>query len=141
MKIHPRILLFATLIVAALSSIVQAHAQSSLLDAKVFVANAGEKGKAADEKGDVITFHNGTFHSSMCDQWGYGKGNYTAIAEGDAVQFETETTSEKDGRLAWHGMVKGDTIEGVFTHYRKPKWYNKNPAPIEHWFKGKLNQS
>lgn len=132
--------LFAALMVAILAAITQVTAAPALLDGNVFVADAGRKGRAADEKGDVITFRDGTFHSSMCDQWGYGKGNYQAVAEGDGVRFETETVSEKDGRLTWKGMVKGDTIEGVFTHYRKPKWYRKNPAPIEHWFKGKLKQ-
>ena len=34
-------------------------AQTATLDGKVFVADAGEKGKAADEKGDIITFKDG----------------------------------------------------------------------------------
>ena len=114
-----------------------AHAEATL-DGKVFVADAGEKGKAADEKGDVITFKDGKFHSSVCDQYGYGKGDYKASAQGDAMVFEVETTSQKDGRLVWKGSVRGDQIEGVFTHYRKGGFFNSNPAPIEHWFKGKL---
>ena len=113
-------------------------AVTGLLDGKVFIADAGEKGKAPDEKGDVITFQDGLFHSSACDQWGYGKGQYKAVVEGEVINFETETTSPKDGRLVWKGTVKGDTIEGIFTHYRKPTWWRKNPAPIEHWLKGKI---
>ncbi len=114
-----------------------AAAQASTLDGKVFVADAGEKGKDADEKGDIITFKDGKFHSSSCDQYGYGKGNYKSAAQGDAITFEAETTSDKDGRLAWKGVVRGDTIEGIFTHYRKGGFFNPNPAPIEHWFRGK----
>ena len=53
-------------------------AQASPLEGKVFVAEAGEKGKAADEKNDVITFKDGKFHSSACDQYGYGKADYKA---------------------------------------------------------------
>lgn len=114
-----------------------ATAQATTLDGKVFVADAGEKGKDADEKGDIITFKDGKFHSSSCDQYGYGKGNYKSAAQGDAITFEAETTSDKDGRLAWKGVVRGDTIEGTFTHYRKGGFFNPNPAPIDHWFRGK----
>lgn len=116
----------------------QAIPSVSTLDGKAFVAEAGEKGKAADEKGDIITFKDGKFHSSSCDQYGYGKGDYKATAQGDAIAFEVETKSEKDGRLVWKGSVRGDAIEGSFTHYRKGGFFNANPAPIEHWFKGKL---
>jgi hypothetical protein len=136
---------FLRLLAIAITFLVSAQAmptfaETGLLDGKVFVADAGEKGKPADEKNDVITFQDGTFHSSVCDQWGYGKGQYKAVAEGDMINFETETLSPKDGRLVWKGTVKGDTIEGLFTHYRKPTWWRKNPVPIEHWLKGKLKQ-
>ena len=132
-----RHLLAASLVIAAAFVVPPAAAQAAQLDGKVFVADAGEKGKAADEKADVITFQNGKFHSSLCDQYGYNKGAYKSAAQGDAISFEAETTSEKDGRLVWKGSVKGDIIEGTFIHYRKPGFFNSNPAPIEHWFKGK----
>ncbi len=115
-----------------------AHAQIAALDGKVFVADAGEKGKAADEKNDVITFADGKFHSSACDQYGFGKGSYRANAASDAVTFEAETQSEKDGRLVWRGTVRGSEIEGTFVHYRKGGFFNPNPEPIEHWFKGRV---
>ena len=122
---------------AALFASPFAFAQTAALDGKVFVADAGMKGKAADEKGDVITFNGGTFHSSYCDQYGYNKGAYKTTASGDAVQFEVETQSEKDGRLVWKGTVRGSEIEGTFVHYRKGWLLNPNPEPQEHWFKGK----
>ena len=114
-----------------------ASAAGNALDGRVFVADAGELGKAADEKDDVITFANGTFHSSVCDQWGYNKGEVVVVGGGDTLSFEVETVSEKDGRLKWRGRITGDTIEGTFTHYRKPSFFRPNPDPIEHWFKGK----
>jgi hypothetical protein len=107
------------------------------LDGRTFIGDAGEKGKPADEKGDLITFAEGKFHSSSCDQYGYSKGAYKATQVGDAIQFETETTSDKDGRLVWKGTVRGSEIEGTFVHYRKGWLLNPNPDPIEHWFKGK----
>ena len=111
-------------------------AQPAGLEGKVFIADAGPKGKPADEKGDVITFAGGSFHSSMCDQWGFNKGIVAAVQQGDAIQFETETRSDSDGRLVWRGVVTGSVIEGTFVHYRKPAWYRRNPEPLEHWFKG-----
>jgi hypothetical protein len=113
-------------------------AQVAALDGRVFVADAGEKGKAADEKNDVITFAGGKFHSSACDPYGFGKGDYRASASGDGVTFEAETQSEKDGRLVWRGTVRGSEIEGTFVHYRKGWMLNPNPEPVEHWFKGKV---
>ncbi|MEP7083656.1 MAG: hypothetical protein ABI854_02880 [Betaproteobacteria bacterium] len=105
------------------------------LDGKAFIGEAGEKGKPADEKNDVISFADGRFHSSACDQYGFNKGEYSAKAEGDATVFEAETTSEKEGRMKWKGVLKNGVLEGSFVHYRKPAWYRPNPEPIEHWFK------
>lgn len=108
------------------------------LDGRVFVADAGEKGRPAEEKADIITFTGGKFHSSLCDQYGYEKGDYQAARAGDAVTFDAETRSEKDGRLVWRGTVRGDEIEGTFVHYRKGWMLNPNPDPVEHWFKGRV---
>jgi hypothetical protein len=112
-----------------------AYAAPGPLDGKVFVGEAGEKGKPADEKNDVITFADGKFHSSACDQWGFDKAEYTARTEGDATVFEATTVSEKEGQLKWKGMLKDGKLEGNFVHLRKPAWYRPNPDPIEHWFK------
>ena len=128
----------ALLSVALFAMPMAAQAQAATLDGKAFVADAGEKGKAADEKNDVITFADGKFHSSACDQYGFGKGDYRAIPSGDTVAFEAETRSEKDGRLVWKGTVRGGEIEGTFVHYRKGWMLNPNPEPVEHWFKGKV---
>ncbi len=46
--------------------------------------------------------------------------------------------SEKYGRNVWKGVVRGLDIEGTFVHYPKGWMLNPNPAPIEHWFKGKV---
>jgi hypothetical protein len=112
-------------------------AQTATLDGRTFVAEAGLKGKPADEKDDVLTFAGGKFHSSLCDQWGYGKGEYKSAKAGDAVEFEAVTVSEKYGRNVWKGTIRGAEIEGTFLFYPKPGFFNKNPAPEEHWFKGK----
>ena len=104
-----------TLTLAALCAIgsLNAAAQTAGLEGRVFIADAGFKGKPTDEKGHVITFAGGTFHSSLCDQWGYNKGIVAAIQQGDAIQFETETLSDRDGRLVWRGVVTGSVIAGT----------------------------
>jgi len=105
------------------------------LDGKVFVGEAGEKGKPADEKNDIITFADGKFHSSACDQYGFNTAEYSVRPDGDAMVFEAETVSEKEGRMKWKGTLKNGVMEGTFVHYRKPAWYRPNPEPVEHWFK------
>ena len=123
---------------ASLAAMPMAQAQSpaATLDGRTFVADAGEKGKAADAKADVITFASGRFHSSACDQYGYTGGEYRASSQAGATTFEAETASEKDGRLVWKGTIRGNEIEGTFVHYRKGWMLNPNPEPVEHWFKG-----
>ena len=116
--------------------VMPAAAQATSLDGKVFVADIGYKGKEAHDKGDIITFKDGKFHSATCDQYGYTKGDYKTATQGDATTFETETQSEKYGRLSWKGTVRGSQIEGTFIMYPKPGFFDRNPAPVEHWFKG-----
>jgi hypothetical protein len=131
-----RLIACAALALAAFSA-PYTLAQTAVLDGRAFVAEGGLKGKAADEKDDVLTFADGKFHSSSCDQYGYGKGEYKAARVGDAVEFEATTLSEKYGRNVWKGTIRGGEIEGTFVFHPKPGFFNKNPAPEEHWFKGK----
>src|SRR5258705_12924293 len=51
------------LLVATLALGPVAVAQTAALDGRAFIADAGMKGKDVDEKGDVITFTGGNFHS------------------------------------------------------------------------------
>lgn len=122
----------------ALLAVAPATHSAAPLDGKVFVVDLGPQGKAADEKDDVLTFDAGRFHSKFCDKYGFGTGAYEAKLDGAAIVFTTETVSESDGRLVWQGRVEGATIEGTIVHHRKPSWFNRNPAPRELWFKGKI---
>jgi hypothetical protein len=126
-----------TLIALAALVFAAGVAAQGLLDGQRFVGDAGEKGKAASEKNDVITFAGGQFHSSACDKWNFSKAKYTSAKAGDAITFESETQSESDGRMVWRGTLTGDVLEGTFVHYRKPAWYRPNPEPVEYWFKSK----
>jgi hypothetical protein len=126
----------AGMAIAALALATGAFAQG-MLDGQRFVGDLGEKGKAADERNDVLSFAGGQFHSTACDKWNFSKAGYKATKVGDAIAFEAETVSETDGRMVWRGTVQGDVLEGTFVHYRKPAWYRPNPEPVEHWVKAK----
>ena len=135
---------FSNILILAISvlSIVAQSAPAtadSLLDNKTFIADTGPKGKPAEEKGDVLTFRDGQFHSSICDQYGYSKALYQSRPEGNVIAFETETRSEKDGRLVWRGMVRGNDVEGTILHYKKGL-FGVSGTPVEMWFKGTLKR-
>jgi hypothetical protein len=126
----------AVLVMAAALAPHTLHAQADLLDGKVYTVAEGDAGKPANLD-NVFTFSDGKFHSKACDEWGYGKGDVKAVRDGDAIRFEAETRSEQYGtRQVWKGTVKGGTIEGTKTLYKKPSFFRSNPEPSEGWFKG-----
>ena len=107
------------------------------LEGRRFDTQAGMVGKSAHVPSDVLSFADGLFHSSDCDQYQYGKARYTTRIEIDgSIHFESETESPTYGRNVWRGVVRGRTIEGEFVFLRKPTWWRPNPDPLPHWFKG-----
>lgn len=82
---------------------------TAVLDGKSFFGSFVQKGKTTGDA-DTLTFSAGRFHSSACDQYGYGDGAYQARAEGDAVHFNVETKSPRYGKLVWSGSVKGNDL-------------------------------
>ena len=59
----------------------------SILDGRKFDTQAGLAGKAAHVKQDILSFEAGKFHSSDCDQYGYNKGDYKVLEQGDGATF------------------------------------------------------
>ena len=100
------------------------------LDGKVFVT-------MLDGDNDVLTFQEGTFHSSSCDEWGFGKGEYTTQDTGDSISFEAMTTSEKNGNMVWTGTVQGDTIKGKYVWSKEGLFGTKTKTKN---FEGTLKQ-
>jgi hypothetical protein len=84
---------------------------SETLDGKQFVA-------IVDGEEDILTFHDGTFHSSSCDEHGFGPGEYTSQQTEDGISFEAKTTSADNGQMVWTGKVKDDKIVGSY-HWTK----------------------
>ena len=101
------------------------------LDGKTFAVESTEKGKTAVEK-DTIEFKAGKLHSPGCDQWGFGAGAYKATKKGDAIAFEADTRSAKEGKIHWTGTVKGDAIDASYV------WTKTGQKAIEYTLKGKL---
>jgi len=109
------------------------------LDGKTFVVETGEKGKSGGDK-DTLTFKDGNFHSTACDQYGFGDGAYTSTVNGDSIQFEAVTTSPTKGKMTWKGTVIGDKIEVGYVWVDASHWYKPNPKPLEKWAKGEMKK-
>lgn len=109
------------------------------LDGKTFMVETGEKGKSGGDK-DTLIFKDGNFHSTACDQYGFGDGAYTSTAIGDSIQFEAITTSPTKGKISWKGTVKGDKIDVSYVWVDASHWYKPNPKPLEKWAKGELKK-
>ncbi len=100
-----------------------------LLDGQTFLCQVTEAGKS-DAEEESMEFRGGRFHSVGCDDYGFTTGAYMAVRSAETTAFQCETTSVKEGRIQWHGTVRGDSIEGAFT------WSKAGQRPIEYAFKG-----
>lgn len=96
------------------------------LDGRSFHGVFIERGKTSGDA-DTLTFKDGRFRSSACDKYGYSDAPYRATAQGDVVQFETETESPRYGRLVWKGVVRDGKLDAVATAIRSGK------PPVENW--------
>jgi hypothetical protein len=110
-KILMPILLIALLLIAIPLTLLAADP----LEGKIFVT-------LLDGDNDLLSFQNGMFHSSSCDEWGFGKGAYTTEETGDAISFRATTTSAKDGSMVWTGTVQGRSIKGSYL-WTKEGWF------------------
>jgi len=104
------------------------------LDGKTFTVESWVKGKKATEPKDELSFADGKLHSVGCDQFGFTASAYTTTDEKGATKFQSTATSEKEGKIEWSGMVKGDAVEGKYV------WSKTGQAPIEYAFKGTLKK-
>jgi hypothetical protein len=89
-----------------------APALAETLDGKTFDGVFIAKGKTRGDA-DTLSFRNGRFHSSACDQYGYSDAAYKTTPQGDAIRFEAVTESAKYGKLVWAGYVRGDKLDAT----------------------------
>jgi hypothetical protein len=97
-----------------------ARAQEALLDGRVFVGESREIHVGA-AKNEEIKFVNGELDAIVWAGKDFTAGAYTAAYEKDAIVFEAETISPKQGTIKWRGIVRGDAIE-VNYQWRKKGW-------------------
>jgi len=110
---------------------------TSVLDGKTFIGPTGEKGKEAEGE-DELRFENGMLVSVGCADWGFGASSYQTKIEGDTINFTSEMTSAKHGKIVWNGTVKGDKIDATYV-WTKKRWYWKD-AHQEKWLKGTVKK-
>lgn len=132
-----RLRILSLALVLALPAIVIAQgtqkSSAATLDGKTFVGEVSQQGKDKPDP-DEISFKAGKMHSTACDPYGFTEAEYKATATGDAINFTCESTSPKEGKMSWKGVVKGDTIEGVGL------WTKDGQPAIECKFSGKLKK-
>lgn len=107
-------------------AIATSPALAESLDGKSFEGVFLARGKTRGDA-DILTFKNGRFHSSACDQYGYSDASYKTTNDGDAIRFEAETESAKYGKLRWMGFVRGEKLDATVLMIQEGK------SPIENW--------
>lgn len=111
---------------AAAFAIASSPALAESLDGKSFEGVFLAKGKTRGDA-DTLTFKNGRFHSSACDQYGYSDASYKTTSDGNAIRFEAETLSPKYGKLRWTGFVRGEKFDATVMMIQEGK------SPVENW--------
>ncbi len=110
----------------AIAALVPTLAVAENLDGRSFQGVFIERGKTAGDA-DTLTFKDGRFHSSACDQYGYSDAPYKTVAAGDTLRFQAETVSAKYGKLQWNGEIRGKKLDAIVMMEQKGK------KPIENW--------
>lgn len=119
----PPFLLGAALLLAGPFAI---SAEPGALDGQRFEGVFLVRGKTSGDA-DTLSFKGGRFRSSACDRHGYADAPYQSRVQGDAVVFEAETESTKNGRLVWKGVVRNGKLDATATMVRPGK------PPLENW--------
>ena len=127
------ILLFAVFLLSITVTPGEAFAED-MLDNKMFVIKISEQGKEGESFDDELTFKEGTFFSSDCEQYGFGSAPYKATSEGKKTMFESTLVSENEGKALWNGTVDGDKISGTFV------WSKEGQDPLNYSFEGSLRK-
>lgn len=104
-----------------------------VLEGTRFVGPTGELKKSVDHE-DELSFRDGYFRSSACEEWGFGPSSYSAWREGNAVVFEAELQSPENGTMAWQGRIVDDVLTARY-RWTKERWYWT--IRRDYWFEGR----
>lgn len=104
---------------------------SGKLDGKIYIVQLMEPGKSPVL--DSLIFRWGTFRSTACMAYGFGKGNYKTLWFDNSTTFSSKTASDSEGTMLWKGSVQNNQIQGTVV------WTKKNQEkPLELTFSGSL---
>src|SRR4051812_2435661 len=116
----------AAALALATASIFPAFAETRPLLGRSFEGVFIQRGKTPGAA-DRLSFKDGRFRSSACDQYGYSEAPYKTATAGDTTRFEAETYSPKYGKLRWSGVVAGGKLDATAIMVRDGK------PDIENW--------
>ncbi len=105
------------------------------LDGKTFSVKISEHNKDGEPMDDSLTFQDGKFMSSDCEQYGFTPAKYESKSKGGATLFKSTLTSEKEGKAEWEGAVKGDNITGTFI------WSKEGQDPMIYTYVGSIQEA
>jgi hypothetical protein len=83
------------------------------LDGRRFVVDVVATGDIGGDR-DTLEFAGGRFHSRGSDDYGFGSGEYATLKVEGGWRFRATCRNESGGTNEWHGIVRGDSIEGGF---------------------------
>lgn len=134
----PQYFIYTALLFVFLTNTSFAAETSGILDGMTFVGNNGEKGREPDpDEYEEIVFQSGLFRSVSCDPYNFSSSAYSTTVVGNTIHFEAVTESPTHGKIAWQGIVDGDTAEVTFI-WTKERWYWD--IRKEYWFRGTLKE-
>ena len=134
----PSIILRTVAVLVIASALMGAAAltePAGALDGKTFVGESGRKGKEASGK-DTLTFVNGRFRSTDCDQYNFGDAPYILGKSGESVTFVAVTLSRTHGQMTWRGTIRGGEVDAIYRWQQIRRFMTD--VDREYWFKGKL---
>ncbi len=134
MRVHMLLPSFLLLVCMAQTAAAAIESVKGTLDGKVFIVEKGEMGKPSDGK-DVYIFRDAKFRSTYFEKhYGFDEGAYTSTAKDDTITFASDIRSKSHGTVHWEGTVQDGDVDVRYTWAgRKPKWYQANLKPSEHW--------
>ena len=127
--------LLALAVAPAVMAAAQTQAMGGALDGTKWTVKVTPD-DAAMKKGekvfdDVLVMDGGYVTMSECVKWGFKASKYATAKSGEGWSFQTEQTSDKEGKSTWTADVMGDAVKG------KMVWTKSDGTVLNYMFEGK----
>jgi hypothetical protein len=117
-------------LVMGIAGALTAKPSKGLLDGQTYTVKVWVEGDTKTNP-DNLSFKNGKFFSTDCEQWGFKSAAYKATKHPGHIDFEVKATSAKEGTVHWKGKVDNKGIKGSFL------WTKKGQKDMTYLFEGK----